>query len=452
MFQKWCGRIKNETGGNCQNAWETVGCFLMRYSKLFGKTIKTISKDLESKNAQYLTMGGFIDQLTAGVYNWLPLGLSVLRKVEQIVREEMDELGAQEIFMPSLHPKEIWKKTGRWENVDILFKIKSQTDKEYALGCSHEEVVTPLAQRITRSYKELPFAVYQINTKFRDELRAKSGVLRGREFRMKDMYSFHTNQADLDAFYARALDAYVKAFARCGVSVKVVQASGGIFTDKISHEFQMLTDAGEDTLIACEKCSFGQNSEVATYKEGGTCPKCGSKIVKAKGIEVGNIFDLGTKYTDAFGFDITNEQGKKQPVLMGCYGLGTSRLVGAVVEAHHDENGIKWPASIAPFDLHMIDLKSKDASVRETAAKIYETLSEQGVDILFDDREDTAAGAKFADADLIGIPKRMVVSEKTLKEGEVEFRDRETGSTAMVKIENLGKYLHEYFHAECDCK
>lgn len=407
----------------------------MRYSQTFGKTLKSAPSDAETANAKFLIQGGFVDQEMAGVYTWLPLGLRVLRNVEQIVREEMDALGANEIFMPSLQPKEYWETTNRWEGVDVLFKLKSQTDKEYALGCTHEEVVTPLAQKFTQSYKELPFAVYQINTKFRDELRAKSGVLRGREFRMKDMYSFHTNQADLTAFYNRVLEAYVKAYTRCGLKVKVVQASGGIFTQNVSHEFQALTDAGEDMLIACENCEFGQNSEVATLKTRETCPKCKGTLAEMKGVEVGNIFDLGTKYSDAFEFDFTGEDGKKQRVLMGCYGIGTSRLVGALVEVHHDEKGIKWPKSVAPFHVHLVSLKGKAPEDQErvlTAAEgLYGDLKAAGVEVLWDDR-DLSPGQKFADADLIGIPLRLVVSSKSLAEGAVEWKQRAEGDPTLV--------------------
>ncbi len=412
----------------------------MRYSRLFGKTSKSSPSDADSINARLLEQAGFVDHVMAGVYTWLPLGLSVLRKVEQIVREEMDALGASEIFMPSLQPKEYWETTKRWEGVDVLFKLKSQTNKEYALGCTHEEVVTPLAAKRTHSYKEMPFAVYQINTKFRDELRAKGGVLRGREFRMKDMYSFHTNQADLDAFYARALEAYVKAFSRCGLQVKVVQASGGIFTDKISHEFQALTASGEDTLIACGSCSFGQNSEIATAKEGEACPNCGKPLLKTKGVEVGNIFDLGTKYTDAFEFDFTDAEGKRQRTLMGCYGIGTSRLVGAIVEAYNDDKGMKWPKAVAPYPVHLVPLKSRDEAVQKTIDAAVGALEEQlrgfGIEMLIDDR-DLQAGAKFADADLIGCPLRLVISEKTLKEGAVEWKERGSDTAEMVSLEVL---------------
>lgn len=407
----------------------------MRYSNIFGKTTKSAQADADSANAKLLTQGGFVDQEMAGVYTWLPLGLNVLRKVEQIVREEMNALGALEVFMPSLQPKEYWEKTNRWEGVDVLFKLKSQTEKDYALGCTHEEVVTPLVQKFIHSYKEIPLAVYQINTKFRDELRAKSGVLRGREFRMKDMYSFHISQEDLNNFYQRTLEAYVKVFARCGLDVKVVQASGGVFTSNISHEFQALTPAGEDVLIACEKCSFGQNAEIATVKEGEDCPKCGGKMIKTKGIEVGNIFDLGTKYTDAFEFDVDGQSGKTQRVLMGCYGIGTSRLVGAVVETFHDEKGIIWPKSVAPYGVHLVSLGA-DENVNQEAEKLYTQLVEKGVEVLWDDR-DASAGAKLADADLIGIPTRLVVSKKTLAEDSVELKKRNETEAKMVKMGEL---------------
>lgn len=422
----------------------------MRYSHLFSKTQKNVSQDNESINARLLTQAGFVDQEMAGVYTWLPLGLRTLRKVEQIVREEMDTLGAQEIFMPSLQPKEYWETTNRWEGVDVLFKLKSQTEKEYALGCTHEEVVTPLAQKFVRSYKELPFATYQINTKFRDELRAKSGVLRGREFRMKDMYSFHTTQESLTEFYNRALQAYVKAYLRCGLKVKVVQASGGVFTENMSHEFQALTDAGEDVLIACEKCEFGQNSEVATHKVGDACPKCGGSLVQMKGVEVGNIFDLGTKYTEAFGYNFTNDKGEQQLVLMGCYGIGTSRLVGAIVESYHDDKGMVWPKSVAPFHVSLLSLRSKDEAVQreidQAAQDVYAKLTAAGVEVLWDDRADVSPGEKFASADLIGLPLRLVVSERMLKDNAVEWKERIAAEAQTVGMSEVVSRVQTFLH------
>jgi prolyl-tRNA synthetase len=420
----------------------------MKYSKLFGKTTKTAPADADSANAKFLTQAGFVDQEMAGVYTWLPLGLRVLRKIEDIVREEMNTLGGQEIFMPCLHPKDYWLATNRWDTVDILFKLNSQTGKEYALGASHEEVVTPLAQKFLQSYKDLPFAVYQINTKFRDELRAKSGILRGREFRMKDMYSFHTNTEDLNDFYQKTLRGYVRAFNRCGLQVKVVEASGGIFTQNQSHEFQALTTAGEDILLACEKCEFGQNSEIATLKDGDTCPKCGAKLSTVKGSEVGNIFNLGTKYSDAFGMDFLNESGEKQRVLMGCYGIGTTRLMGTVVESSHDDRGIIWPKSIAPYQVHLVSLGSKDATVLEqintTSSALYDDLQAAGIEVLWDDRAEATAGEKFADADLIGIPLRLVVSEKTLRENSVEWKERAVEKSTLVSLEKILEVIKEF--------
>ena len=424
----------------------------MRMSELFTKVSKTAPADAETANAKYLVQAGFVDQVMAGVYTWLPLGLRVLRRVEQIVREEMDALGATELFMPSLQPKEFWETTSRWESVDILFKLNSQTGKEYALGCSHEEIVTPLVKKCIASYKDLPFATYQINTKFRDELRAKSGVLRGREFRMKDMYSFHATQEDLTAFYERALDAYVKTFARCGLNVKVVQASGGIFTQNMSHEFQALTDAGEDTLIACPNCPFGQNGEIATLAIGEACPECGATLAQMKGVEVGNIFDLGTKYTDAFEVDFTDDAGKKQRVLMGCYGIGTTRLVGAIVETYHDDRGILWPKAVAPFPVHLISLSSKDEDAQDriqTASEdVYESLREAGVEAFWDDREGMTAGSKFADADLLGMPLRLVVSEKTLAENSVEWKLRSSSESHLISLEEIAEEVGDFVREE----
>lgn len=407
----------------------------MRYSKVFSKATKSIPADSESINARLLIQAGFVDQEMAGVYTWLPLGLAVLRNIEQIVREEMNELGASEIFMPSLQPKEYWDATNRWEGVDVLFKLKSQTGKDYALGCTHEEVVTPLVKKFVQSYKDLPLATYQINTKFRDELRAKSGVLRGREFRMKDMYSFHTTQEDLSAFYQKALKAYVRAYNRCGLQVKVVQASGGVFTQNLSHEFQALTDAGEDVLIACDHCEFGENSEIATHKVGDACPMCKSTLVSTKGIEVGNIFDLGTKYSDAFELEITNETGERQRVLMGCYGIGTSRLVGAIVESSHDEKGMIWPKSIAPALVHLVRI-GEDAESVAAADGLYDELRKQGVSVFYDDR-DATAGAKFADADLMGMPLRLTVSKRTLGTGSVEWKERTASEAKQVAQESV---------------
>ncbi|MBP9864668.1 hypothetical protein KBC54_04450 [Patescibacteria group bacterium] len=416
----------------------------MRMTHLFTKTSKSVAADAETVNAKYLVQGGFVHQEMAGVYSWLPLGLRVLRKVEEAIRVAMDDLGAQEILMSALQPKENWVTTKRWDSVDVLFKIPSQTNKEYGLGPTHEEIVTPLVQQFVKSYRDLPTSVYQIQTKFRDELRAKSGILRGREFGMKDMYSFHTTVEDFDAYYQKVMEAYVALFTKLGVAVKVVEASGGSFTKKHSHEFQVITSAGEDHILACPNCTFAQNSEIATFHAGDACPSCGGILIEAKGVEAGNIFDLGQKFSQDFGFEVDLEDGTRQNVFMGCYGIGISRLVGTIVEASHDEKGIIWPAAVAPFDIHLVTLNPKDEEakdrVNQAATDLYDQLKAAGHEVLWDDR-DARAGEKLADADLIGIPVRLLISEKTLAEGSVEWKNRNEAEAVLVKMEDVGERM-----------
>jgi prolyl-tRNA synthetase len=422
----------------------------MRMSRLFAKTTKTPPADAESINAKLLVQAGFVHQEMAGVYSWLPLGLNVLRNVEAIIREEMNALGAQEVLMSALQPKENWLTTGRWDTVDVLFKLQSQTKKEYALGPTHEEIVTPLVKQYVKSYKDLPVAVYQIQSKFRDELRAKSGVLRGREFMMKDLYSFHASQEDLKAYYDQVLEAYLRVFTRCGLKAKVTEASGGSFTKKFSHEFQIETPAGEDVILACPSCTFAQNSEIATLKEGDACPQCGSTLGMTKGVEAGNIFDLGHTFAEAFSFYVTLEDGTQQLVFMGCYGIGVSRLVGTIVEASHDDRGMIWPKSVAPMPVHLVSLSSKDTAVQakidEVAEGIHDDLVREGISVLWDDRS-ASTGEKLADADLIGLPLRVLVSEKTLKEDAVEWKRRASTESELVKLqdvlENIRSFVQE---------
>ncbi len=413
----------------------------MRQSRLFTKTAKNAPHDTDSINAKYLSQGGFVHQEMAGVYSWLPLGLRVLRKVEAIIREELDKLGAQEILMSALQPKESWEKTGRWDTVDVLFKVPSQTGKEYALGPTHEEIVTPLVKSFVQSYKDLPVAVYQIQSKFRDELRAKSGVLRGREFGMKDLYSFHADAEDFDAYYRNVLATYLAIFSRCGLNAKVVEASGGAFTEKYSHEFQVITPAGEDKILTSEHGSFAQNCEIATLKEGDKNPETGEALACMTGVEVGNIFDLGSKFSEAFDVSFTDENGERRSVVMGCYGIGTTRLVGTIVEASHDEKGIIWPVSVAPYHVHLVSLRSKDeetqSRINAVSQEIYEGLWAEDVEVLWDDRKDVSPGEKFADADLIGLPLRLVVSEKTLKEDSIEWKARHEERATLINTEDV---------------
>ncbi|MFA6306686.1 MAG: aminoacyl--tRNA ligase-related protein [Patescibacteria group bacterium] len=408
----------------------------MKQSQLFTKTERFAPKDEETINAQLLTRAGFTEKLMAGVYNYLPLGLLTLRKIEQVVREEMNKIGGQEILMAMLHPKENWEKTGGWDNIDILFKIKSRTEKEYALGQSEEEVVTPLIMHRVQTSKNLPLAVYQIHWKFRDELRAKSGLLRGREFLMKDMYSFHADQDDFDKFYKIAKQAYLKIFERLGLTAKVTEASGGSFSKKISYEFMVLTDAGEDDILYCDECVFCVNKEIAEQKEFDSCPKCKKgKLNRAKASEVGNVFDLGQKYGQDFGLSFKDEKGAKKYPVMGCYGIGISRLIGVIVEKMHDDKGIIWPEAAAPFKTHLISLGQN-----ERAEKIYSDLNKNQIEVLYDDRE-VSAGEKFADADLIGLPYRLVVSEKSLKAGGVELKKRAEKESKIIEEKNVIKEL-----------
>ena len=571
----------------------------MRYSKLFGKTRYSAPADANSVNAKLLTQGGFIEKQAAGIYNFLPLGLRVLNKVNNIIRDEMNKVDGQEIFMPVLHSREIWKATGRDQTMDaVLYRTKGTDDQEFILGPSHEEVVTPLVKTFIKSYKDLPLSVYQIQTKFRNEPRAKSGVLRGREFGMKDMYSFHLTEEDLDKYYDQAKVAYMNVYTRCGLKAYMIEASGGAFSDKFSHEFSILTPAGEDTILICEKCGAAQNIEIAEgkyedvsqyekgkvkekelpmeevpakrgpsidegvrlhgvpawkilktvvyevedtglvgicirgdlqinemkvqkyfkkqirpastekLKEAGLvqgfiaplsmpskvkisfvgdhsiknvvnfitgankkdvdtvnvnigrdftvadfadfvqvkgsfkCAKCGGNLREETGIEAGNIFKLGRKFTDAVGFTVTSQDQKQVPVIMGCYGIGNTRLVGTIVEACHDENGIIWPKSVAPYHVHLLSLGNDEATTK-TADKLYNDLLKKGIEVIYDDRNDSA-GVKFKDADLIGLPLRLVISKRTLEKDCVEWKGRKEKEAKVIKISAVLKEVQKF--------
>jgi len=376
-----------------------------------------------------------VHQELAGVYSFLPLGLRVLRKVEVIIRKHMEALGGQEILMSALEPKANWEKTGRWNTFDVLFKLPSQHGTEYALGPSHEEIVFPLAKEKIESYKDLPFSLFQIQTKFRDEPRAKSGLMRGREFGMKDLYSFHATKEDLEAFYERAKQQYLLIFKEFGLDAKVTEASGGAFSKKISHEFMVLSDAGEDNILACSSCTFAQNTEISKHKKGEDCPKCGKgKLEEKKAVEAGNIFDIGIKYSEDFDVSFSDAQGKKQFVIAGCYGIGTSRIIGTVAEVFSDDKGLVWPESVSPYDYHVVVLDGDDAGVQKQLDELLTKFKD--FDVLIDDR-DERAGAKFSDADLIGISKRIVVSKKTVGAGKVELKKRNEAEGTLRAVNEL---------------
>lgn len=561
----------------------------MKQSKLFTKTRKEFAKDETAINARLLIKAGFIDKLMAGVYTFLPLGLRVLNKIENIIREEMNSVDGQEIMMPALNPKENWVRTGRWDSLDILFKLDGTSGKEYALAATHEEVVTPLAQQFICSYKDLPLSIYQFQTKFRNEPRAKSGLLRGREFRMKDMYSFHTNEADMEEYYEKVAEAYERIWDRIGIGDKTMRvfASGGSFS-KYSDEYQTICETGEDLIfhvpskkitfnreiaparapelknldskelpmkevegvgiigvtelakflkipvekttktiifetdkgeviaaavrgdydineeklrnvIGCQNLELANEetvkrvtgaevgyagilnlpTEVKVYlddsvagrknfecganktnfhtinvnfgrdlpepkeyydfkvaKEGDFFPETGEKYITFRASEVGNIFKLKTKYSAAFNVKYSDEKGTLQPVIMGCYGIGPSRVMGTIVEIFNDENGIIWPESVAPFKYHLINLSQSD-KVKSQADELYTTLTERGEEVLYDDRTDASPGEKLKDADLIGIPIRLIISDKT--KGKIEVKKRNSKDVKMQELEELLK-------------
>lgn len=409
----------------------------MLQSQLFTKTRREAPKDEVAKNAKLLIRASYIDKLAAGVYTYLPLGLRVLKKIEQIIREEMNAAGGVELLMPSFHPKELWEKTGRWNTMTDLYKVADSSGHEVALGPTHEEVVTPLVGSFISSYRDLPRSVYQFQNKFRMELRAKSGILRGREFLMKDMYSFHCDEKDLAAYYETMKGVYERVFLRIGIGEKtyLTFAFGGSFS-KYSHEFQMETDAGEDTIFVCDKCKVAINKEVKVEQP--NCPGCKrSDLREARAIEVGNIFELKTKYSNAFGLSYKDEEGKSQPIQMGCYGIGLGRVMGAAVEAFADEKGIVWPETIAPFRVHLLNLSTDNEEVNKTAAEFYDELAQKSIEALYDDRKGVSAGEKFADSDLLGIPLRAVISKKTLAENKFEIKKRTEKESKLVTKEGL---------------
>lgn len=405
----------------------------MRQSQLFTKTQKEAPSDEVAKNAKLLIRAGFVDKLQAGVYTYLPLGLRVLKNIENIIREEMNSVGGQEILMPSLQPKENWQTTGRWDTMDDLYKVMDISGRENALGPTHEEIVVPLVKQFVSSYRDLPFATYQFQNKFRMELRAKSGILRGREFIMKDMYSFHTNEADMIAYYEKMKGVYANVFERVGIGATtfLTFASGGSFS-KYSHEFQTITSAGEDTIYICDKCRIAVNNEIIEDQKH-ACPECGEKNLRTEtSVEVGNIFELKTKFSAPFNLSYKDENGKDQPVVMGCYGIGLGRVLGTVVEVLGDEKGLVWPGAISPFAVHLVELGgSGDDAVRKESQKLYDELISKGIEVLWDDR-DLRAGEKFAESDLIGIPIRVVVSSKTIASESFEIKNRATGEVSMV--------------------
>ncbi|MBP9749767.1 MAG: prolyl-tRNA synthetase [Candidatus Pacebacteria bacterium] len=410
----------------------------MRQSQLFTRTRKDAPSDEVSKNAKLLIRAGYIHKEMAGVYTYLPLGLRTLGRLNTIIREEMNAIGGQEVMLSSLQDKAVWEATGRWESADVevWFKTSLQNGQELGLGFTHEEPITRMMSEQVASYRDLPQRVYQIQTKFRNEVRAKSGIMRTREFPMKDLYSFDRDQAGLDVFYEEATAAYIRIFSRAGIGTITYKtfASGGSFS-KYSHEFQTVSDAGEDLIYIDKAQGIAINEEVYTDAVLADLGCAKDTLVQAKSIEVGNIFKLGTKFSEPLGLRYKDEQGIDKPVIMGCYGIGPSRLMGTIAEVMSDERGLVWPKEVAPFDVHVVRL-GEGEHVVQGADTLVATLSAQGVSVLYDDR-DLRAGEKFADSDLLGIPLRVVVSEKNIASTLYEVVHRRTGEKEMLPFNAL---------------
>lgn len=411
----------------------TVG---MRQSRLFTKARREAPSDEVAKNAQLLVRAGYIHKEMAGVYSYLPLGLRTLNKIVQIIREEMNAIGGQEVLLSSLQNPELWKKTDRWEQ-DVWFKTALNAGGELGLGWTQEEAITSIASQNVSSYRDLPFSAYQIQTKFRNEERAKSGIMRGREFLMKDLYSFHEDEKDLDAFYERATVAYKNVFARAGIGDKtfVTFASGGAFS-KYSHEFQTLCENGEDVVYVSREKNIAVNKEVLNDEVLADLGLSRDGLEESKAAEVGNIFKLGTRFSEPLGLLYSDQSGVRKPVVMGCYGIGPTRLMGAIVEALSDEKGLVWTEAVAPFSVHLVSLGKDGDEVSKTADALYNDLIKAGVEVLYDDR-DLRAGEKFAESDLLGIPKRIVVGKDAVNTGEFEVVDRASGKVERVSRKNI---------------
>jgi len=411
----------------------------MKQSQLFTKTKKESPADEVALNAELLIKGGFINKEMAGVYSYLPLGLRVLNKIINIIREEMNTIGGQEVTMTALQERATWEPTDQWsdDKVDVWFKTKLKNDTEIGLAVTHEAAMTKMLKDFVQSYRDLPFYVYQFQTKFRNETRAKSGIMRTREFIMKDLYSFSKDEAEHNEFYEKSKEAYKNIFKRVGIGhlTYLTFASGGMFS-KFSHEFQTISGAGEDTIYVDENKGIAINKEVYNDEVIESLGLSKETLVENRAVEVGNIFTLGTRFSDALSLKYQTENGESKSVFMGSYGIGPGRLMGTVVEVLSDDKGIIWPESIAPFKVHLLVL-GEDENVYKEADTLYADLNNKGVEVLFDDRHNINAGEKFADADLIGIPYRIVVSKRSLSDGGYELKKRSEDNGKIVDREKL---------------
>lgn len=423
----------------------------MKWTEALIPTLKETPAEAEAVSHKLMIRAGLIRKLSAGAYSYLPLGFKVLKKVEDIVREEMDAAGAQEMLMPAIQPPELWHKTGRYTELgDDMIKYKDRTGREMILGPTHEEVITDIVKSEIRSYRDMPKILYQIQTKFRDEARPRFGVVRSKEFIMKDAYSFDADEEGLNKNYEKMYKAYCKIFKRCGLNFIVVKADPGIMGGNESAEFMVLTDAGEDIIVTCS-CGFASSQDMAANKKDNVdlriikdnelCPKCKTKNVTLKrAIELGHVFKLGTRYTKALGAFFLDKAGKEHLIIMGCYGIGINRIIAAVIETHNDEKGIIWPKHISPYDVIIMPLKMNDKKITSAANKIYAKLEKENISCLLDDR-DISAGVKFNDADLIGIPLQVIIGQNTIKENKAEIKIRGKENKEKIKVLQAVEYI-----------
>ena len=423
----------------------------MFWSKVFLPTLKDTPQDAEVISHQLMLRSGMIRKVTSGIYTWLPIGLKVLRKVENIVREEMDASGAQEVLMPMVQPKELWEETKRWEKMGPeLLRIQDRHERDFCLGPTHEEVITDIIRNNIKSYKELPLNLYQIQTKFRDEVRPRYGVMRGREFLMKDSYSFNLNEESLNESYLAMKETYKKILDRLGLKFKIVKADSGAIGGDASEEFHVLADNGEDTIAISDSSDFAINTELLLEEgddidslEGKPSPDGKGIIQVKKGIEVGHIFQLGKVYSDAMRANVLDNDGKAKSLFMGCYGIGVSRLVAAAIEQSNDEKGIIWPESMAPFEVNIVAIGfDKDEKIAKAATDLYKELSSMGYEVILDDRKD-GYGTKMKDAELIGIPINIIIGKQFVQNNEIELKHRD-GQSSIGKIEDITTIFEHY--------
>ena len=412
----------------------------MQLSKYPLITYKETPVDAELTSHQLMLRAGLIKKLASGLFSWMPIGLKVLRKIERIVREEMDRSGAYEVSMPAIQPADLWQETGRWEAYgDLLLKMEDRQGRLFCFGPTHEEVITDIVRNELKTYRQMPVNFYQIQTKFRDEIRPRFGVMRAREFLMKDAYSFHLDQPSLDLEYENMGATYNTIFTRLGLDFRKVRADSGEIGGSVSHEYHVLADSGEDEIGYCDEEDYAANVEMI---EGNTAPN-GGKLSFTRGIEVGHIFQLGDKYSKSMNCTVLNDKGDSIYPLMGCYGIGISRIMASSIEQNHDESGIIWPEPLAPFQIIIVALnKNTEDTTLTKSRKIYHQLKESGYEVLLDDRNERA-GVKFADADLLGIPKRLIVSERGLDNQTIELNFRDEKNKSDVPFEQLVDYLEK---------